>query len=52
MSLLALSELSFEFPSVPTLFEGVSFSINPADRLAVVGPNGSGKSTLLRFDRG
>ena len=50
MSLLALSELSFEFPSVPTLFGGGSrFPINPADRLAVVGPNGSGKSTLLRL---
>jgi ATP-binding cassette subfamily F protein 3 len=52
MSLLALSELSFEYLSGPVLFENVSFSINPADRLAVVGPNGSGKSTLLRLIAG
>ena len=52
MSLLALSELSFEFPSSPVLFENVSFSVNPADRVAVVGPNGSGKSTLLRLITG
>jgi ATP-binding cassette subfamily F protein 3 len=52
MSLLALSELSFEYPSSPVLFENVSFSVNPADRVAVVGPNGSGKSTLLRLIAG
>jgi len=52
MSLLALSGLSFEYPSGPFLFENVSFSVNPADRIAVVGPNGSGKSTLLRLIAG
>ncbi|SPE22402.1 ABC transporter related [Candidatus Sulfopaludibacter sp. SbA3] len=52
MSLLALSELSFEYPSGPVLFENVSFSLNPSDRLAIVGPNGSGKSTLLRLIAG
>ena len=34
MSLLALSELSFEYLSGPVLFENVSFSVNPADRVA------------------
>src|ERR1035441_4610689 len=52
MSLLALSELSFEYLSGPVLFENVSFSVNPADRVAVVGPNGSGKSTLLQLIAG
>ena len=52
MSLLSLSELSFEYPSAPVLFENVSFSVNPADRIGVVGPNGSGKSTLLRLIAG
>lgn len=52
MSLLALSELAFEYVSGPVLFENVSFSIDPGDRLAVVGPNGSGKSTLLRLIAG
>jgi ATP-binding cassette subfamily F protein 3 len=52
MSLLALSELSFEYACGPVLFQNVSFSVNPADRMAVVGPNGSGKSTLLRLIAG
>ncbi|HEV8037863.1 MAG TPA: ABC-F family ATP-binding cassette domain-containing protein [Bryobacteraceae bacterium] len=52
MSLLGVSELSFEYPSGPVLFENVSFPVNPADRVAIVGPNGSGKSTLLRLIAG
>jgi ATP-binding cassette subfamily F protein 3 len=52
MSLLSLSELSFEYPSGPILFDNVSFPVNPGDRIAIVGPNGSGKSTLLRLIAG
>ncbi len=32
-----------------TIFEGISFSMEPGDRLVVTGPNGSGKSTLLKI---
>src|SRR6476646_9058676 len=30
------------------LFDGVSFKVERADRLALAGPNGAGKTTLLR----
>jgi ATP-binding cassette subfamily F protein 3 len=37
---------SFE---LQTLFENVSFSLNPGERTALVGPNGCGKTTLMRI---
>ena len=34
------------------LFEGLTFELNPGERLQVAGPNGSGKSSLLRLAAG
>jgi len=49
MSLLAFSEVAFEYPCGTSVFADVSLSINPADHIALVGPNGAGKTTFLRL---
>lgn len=35
-----------------TLFEGMSFALNPGEALQLTGPNGAGKSSLLRLAAG
>ena len=47
MAVLIASNLRKEFTGSP-LFDGVSFTLNRRDRLALAGPNGAGKTTLLR----
>ena len=32
-----------------TVLDGISFSVNPGERVALVGVNGSGKTTLFRI---
>ena len=51
--LLSASDLAFHYPEQDAfLLEGLSFTVKPSDRIAVVGRNGKGKSTLLRLVAG
>jgi len=49
MSLLNFSGVALHYSCSDTLFENVTFSVDRADRIAIVGRNGSGKSTLLNL---
>lgn len=41
------SSLSFSYPGQPPIIDGLSFTIESDQRIAIAGPNGSGKSTLI-----
>jgi branched-chain amino acid transport system ATP-binding protein len=45
-SLLSVSELGVHFGALKSI-DGVSFSINAGERVAILGPNGAGKTTLF-----
>ncbi|NNE88454.1 MAG: ATP-binding cassette domain-containing protein [Silicimonas sp.] len=49
--LLQLSDVSLTFGGDP-VFDALSLTIQPGDRLALVGRNGSGKSTLMKVMAG
>ena len=49
--MISIDNISVEFSAKP-LFGGVSFVINPKDRIALVGKNGAGKSTLMKIITG
>ena len=49
--MISLDNLSISYGGW-TLFDGISFLINPKDRIGLVGKNGAGKTTLLRVITG
>jgi len=48
MTVLSVSGLGFGY-GADKLFQGVTFTLAPGERAALVAPNGAGKSTLLRL---
>ena len=51
VSMLQLDTITLHFGERP-LFDGISATINPGERIGLVGPNGAGKSTLLKIIAG
>ncbi|MFT4779298.1 MAG: ATP-binding cassette subfamily F protein 3 [Flavobacteriales bacterium] len=49
--MISVDNLGVEF-SGATLFSGVSFVINPTDKIALMGKNGAGKSTMMKIVAG
>ena len=48
---IRFENIAFAYPTRPTMrvLEGISFSVSPGERVAVVGPSGAGKSTLFHL---
>ena len=49
--MISINNLSVEF-SAKSLFDDISYVINPRDKIALVGKNGAGKSTMLKIIAG
>lgn len=51
-NLFELKNLSFSFNDSKKVVDGISFSVQKGEYIALLGPNGSGKSTLARLIAG
>ncbi|MBR3439355.1 MAG: ATP-binding cassette domain-containing protein [Clostridia bacterium] len=49
MALFEVKNLTFGYPLTDKIINGVSFTVEQGDFIAVCGPTGSGKTTLLRL---
>jgi len=49
--MISIDNISIRFGAF-TLFDGISFQVNPGDRIALVGRNGAGKTTILNLIAG
>jgi len=49
---IELRDVSFAYPGAPTLFDGLSLTIEPGSFIGIVGENGSGKTTLMNLIAG
>lgn len=47
MPILEVNDLHFTYPDGQQALHGVSLTLHPGEKAALVGPNGSGKSTLM-----
>ncbi|MEK8090637.1 ABC-F family ATP-binding cassette domain-containing protein [Thermithiobacillus plumbiphilus] len=48
-TLLNLEQASFGYGTGPLLFQRLSLTLRPGDRVGLLGPNGAGKSTLIKL---
>ena len=51
IQMISVDKLTIRFGSV-TLFNDISYVVNPKDKIALVGKNGAGKSTMLKVFAG
>src|SRR4051812_10134197 len=44
---IQVRDLTYAYPNGPTALAGISFAVQPGERVGLVGPNGAGKTSLF-----